>query len=67
MTIRCAYGRALVVRLTGTGAFPEGYAYVAFLDSPKFRLQSHDRSCRECSSADDSTNPDAAHMRRFPA
>lgn len=63
MTNRCAYGRTLVAALTGAGEVPEGYEFIATQARPS-NLASHDRFCRECSTAADSTHPDAEHLRR---
>lgn len=60
MSDRCRYGQALIAARDGAEP-PAGYEFVTSEDG---RLRSHDRFCRECAVAPDSTHPDAAHLRR---
>ena len=61
---RCAYGRALIA-FGVLNAAVEGYHFNVHGEELERRLRSHDRFCRECAVADDSTHPDAEHLRKL--
>ena len=60
---RCAYGRALI-EFGVLNAAVEGYHFNVPVEELEQRLRSHDRFCKACAVAEDSTHPDAEHLRR---